>query len=130
MRRLSRQFAAVAVLGALILPAWAAGVEEGKYKGGVVGDSGKVSFKVVGSKVKKFEIDGVYADCFGGQMLISVFVPAAKIKNNRFEATYVPDTTADFHVILEGRFKGSKASGTVTGEGDCGYEEEWTAKRA
>ena len=127
---MSRLFAVAAACTALIVPAFASGADEGKYKGGVVGDSGKVSFKVVGSKVKKFEIDGVYADCFGGQMLISVFVPTAKIKNNRFEATYVPDSTADFQVTLKGKFKGSKASGTVEGEGDCGYAEEWTAKKS
>jgi len=126
----SRPPAAVAVLAILILPAFAAGAEEGKYKGKVVGDSGKVSFKVAGSKVKKFEIDGVYADCYGGGMLVTVFVPSAKIKGSRFETTYVPDPEADFHVILKGRFKGSKATGTVEGEGVCGYEEEWTAKRS
>jgi hypothetical protein len=79
--------------------------------------------------VKKFEIDGVYADCFGGQMLMSVYVPSAKIKGNSFKTTYIPDPDSDFMVTLEGKFNGSKASGTVLGEGVCGYEEEWTAKK-
>ena len=115
-------------LAVFLLPAFALAAEEGKYNGTVVDDSGKVTFKVKGNKVKKFEIDGVYADCFGGQMLITVFVPSAKIKGKSFKATYVPDPSADFQVILKGSFKGSKASGTVEGEGDCGYEEEWKAK--
>jgi len=93
-------------------------------------DTSAVSFKVDGDKVKKFAIDGVYADCYGGGMLISVYVPSAKIKNNRFSQRYVPDPDSDFHVILEGRFKGSKVSGTVVGEGVCGFEEKWTAKKA
>lgn len=126
----ARRGVAAAVFAALLVPAFAVGAEEGKYKGKVVDDSGKVSFKVDGTNVKKFEIDGVYADCYGGGQLITVFVPKAKIKNNRFSKRYVPDPESDFHVILEGRFKGEKASGTVTGEGVCGYEEEWTAKRS
>ena len=129
-RLASRPLAAAAVSAILILPALAAGAEEGKYKGTVVGDSGKVSFKVDGSKVKKFKIDGVYADCYGGGQLITVFVPSAMIKCKTFETSYVPDPSADFHVILKGRFKGSKATGTVEGEGVCRYEEEWTANRS
>ena len=118
------------ILIALLLPALAIGATEGKYKGSVVDDSGKVTFKVDGSKVKKFSIDGVYADCYGGGMLISVYVPSAKIKDNRFSATYVPDPESEFQVTLEGRFNGSKVSGTVLGEGVCGYEEKWTAKKS
>ena len=119
-----------AILAVALVPTFAFGATEGKYKGKVVGDSGKVSFKVDGSKVKKFEIDGVYADCYGGGMLVSVYVPSAKIKGKSFSATYVPDPEVEFHVILKGTFSGSKASGTVEGEGVCGYEEEWTAKKA
>jgi hypothetical protein len=114
---------------ALLLPAVALAAPEGNYKGSVVGDSGKVKFKVDGSKVKKFEIDGVYADCYGGGQLLTVFVPQAKIKGKSFKTSYIPDDTADFQVTLEGKFNGSKASGTVLGEGVCGYEEEWTAKK-
>ena len=116
-------------IAALLLPAVALAAPEGTYKGTVVGDSGKVKFKVDGSKVKKFEIDGVYADCYGGGQLMTVFVPSAKIKSNSFKTTYIPDQESDFMVTLEGEFKGSKASGTVLGEGVCGYEEEWTAKK-
>jgi hypothetical protein len=123
------QFATLAA-AALLLPAAALAAPEGNYKGSVTGDSGKVKFKVDGSKVKKFEIDGVYADCYGGGQLVTVFVPSAKIKNNSFKTTYIPDQESDFMVTLEGRFNGSKASGTVLGEGVCGYEEEWTAKKS
>ena len=117
------------LLLALALATAAAAAPGGKYKGKVVDDSGKVSFKVVGKKIKKFEIDGVYANCgFSGGMLMTVYVPSAKIKGNKFKARYVPDPDSDFHVILKGRFNGSKASGSVKGEGICGYEEKWTAK--
>jgi hypothetical protein len=113
---------------ALALPAIALAAPEGKYKGKVVDDSGKVSFKVDGNKVKKFEIDGVYANCFGGGMLVSVFVPSAKIKaGGKFRKRYVPDPSSDFHVILKGDFDGDKVSGKVIGEGVCGYEEKWKA---
>jgi len=125
---LVRRFIAMALV-ALIVPALALAAPAGKYKGKVKGDSGKVSFKVKGSKVKNFEIDGVYANCYGGNMLMSVYVPSAKIKNNKFRRRYVPDQSSDFHVILKGSFNGSKASGSVKGEGVCGYEEKWTAKR-
>jgi hypothetical protein len=112
----------------LALPALALAAKEGKYKGKVVDDSGKVTFKVDGNKVKKFAIDGVYANCYGGGMLVSVYVPSAKIKgDNTFRKRYVPDPDSDFHVILKGRFDGQKASGKVTGEGVCGYEEKWKA---
>ena len=113
---------------ALAIPAAALAATEGKYSGKVVDDSGKVTFKVDGRKVKKFKIDGVYADCYGGGMLVSVFVPSAKIKDNgTFRKRYVPDPDSDFHVILKGHFDGKKASGKVTGEGVCGYEERWKA---
>lgn len=124
MRRLT-----ITALVALVVPALALAAPAGKYSGKVVGDSGKVTFKVQGSKVKNFRINGVYANCFGGNMLISVHVPSAQIRNNSFSKRHVPDPSSDFHVILKGRFKGSKASGTVKGEGVCGYEEKWTAKK-
>ena len=124
-----RRFIGVLSIG-LVVPALAFAAAEGKYKGQVVDDSGKVKFKVDGSKVKKFEIDGVYADCYGGGQLISVFVPSAKIKGNSFHAEYIPDAESDFMVTLDGKFNRSKASGTVLGEGVCGYEEEWTAKKS
>src|SRR5687767_6283813 len=101
----------VIALVALAIPAIALAAPSGTYKGRVVGDSGKVSFKVVGSKVKSFKIDGVYANCYGGGMLMSVYVPSARIRSNRFKRTYRPDPEAEFHVILRGRFSGGRASG-------------------
>ena len=124
MRRL-----ALGALVVLVLPALALAAPEGKYRGKVTDDSGKVSFRVDGNKVKKFTIDGVYANCYGGGMLMSVYVPAAKIRGNRFSKTYRPEPDSEFHVILKGRFDGGKASGTVKGEGLCGYEEKWTARK-
>ena len=118
----------VTCLIALVIPAIALAAPEGKYKGTVVDDSGKVSFKVDGNKLKKFEIDGVYANCYGGGMLMSVFVPSARIKgDNTFRKRYVPDPDSEFHVILKGHFDGQKARGKVIGEGLCGYEEKWKA---
>lgn len=125
MRRLAGIFLIV-----VLLPTLAFAASEGKYTGKVVGDSGKVTFKVEGSKVRKFTIDGVYANCYGGNMLMTVFVPSAKIENNRFSKRYVPDPESDFQVTVKGRFDGSKATGTVLGEGVCGYEESWTAKKS
>lgn len=124
-----RRLAALALIAFSVPAALALAAPEGKYAGKVKDDSGKVKFKVVGNKVKKFEIDGVYANCYGGGMLISVHVPAAKIKNNKFRKRYVPDPEVEFHVILKGSFNGSKASGSVLGEGVCGYEEKWSAKK-
>jgi hypothetical protein len=123
-----RRLAATALV-ALAIPAMALAAQEGRYKGKVVGDSGKVSFKVAGNKVKNFKIDGVYANCYGGGMLMSVYVPSARIRNNRFKRTYQPDPDSEFHVILRGRFSGGRATGTVKGEGLCGYEEKWTARK-
>ena len=123
-----RRLTATAAL-ALAVPALALAAPEGKYRGKVVGDSGKVSFRVDGNKVKRFTIDGVYANCYGGNMLMSVYVPSARIRNNRFSKTYRPEPDSEFHVVLKGRFDGSKASGTVKGEGLCGYEEKWTARK-
>jgi hypothetical protein len=120
---------AALVLIALAVPALALAAPEGKYRGKVVGDSGKVSFTVGGGKVKKFTIDGVYANCYGGGMLMTVYVPAARIRNNRFSRTYRPEPDSEFQVTLKGRFSGSKAAGTVKGEGLCGYEEKWTARK-
>ena len=114
---------------ALAIPALALAAPEGRYRGKVVDDSGKVSFRVDGNKVKRFTIDGVYANCYGGNMLMSVYVPSARIRNNRFSKAYRPDPDSEFRVILRGRFKGSRASGTVKGEGVCGYEEKWTARK-
>ena len=125
--RMRRPIAAALI--ALAIPAIALAAPEGRYRGKVVGDSGKVSFRVDGNRVKKFTIDGVYANCYGGGMLMSVYVPSARIRNNRFSKTYRPDPDAEFHVILKGRFSGSRASGTVKGEGLCGYEEKWTARK-
>ena len=120
---------ALAALIAVLLPALALAAPAGTYKGRVVGASGKVSFKVSGTRVKNFKIDGVYANCYGGRMLMSVYVPSARIRNNRFRRTYRPEPDAEFHMILRGRFTGGRASGTITGEGLCRYEKKWTARK-
>jgi hypothetical protein len=124
-----RRLAALVLIAVSVPAALALAAPEGKYSGKVKDDGGKVKFKVDGNKVKKFEIDGVYANCYGGGMLISVHVPSAKIKDNKFRKRYVPDPEVEFHVILKGSFNGSKASGSVKGEGVCGYEEKWSAKK-
>jgi len=125
MRRLS-----LAVLIALLAPAaLALSAPEGRYKGKVVGDpDGDVTFKVVGKKVKKFKIDSVTATCYP-LTAVTVFVPEAKIKNNRFSRNYKPLPDDEHVVKLRGRFNGSKASGTVEGGPNCVYKEKWTAKR-
>ena len=117
------------LLIALVVPAIALAAPAGRYKGKVVGDSGKVTFKVVGNKLKKFTIDGVGATCPGGFQLVTVYVPEAKIKSDgTFYKRYKPVKDVDQKVTLKGRFNGSKAKGTVKGGPLCVYKESWTAK--
>ena len=121
--------ATVIVLIALALPALAFAAPAGKYRGKVVGDSGKVTFRVVGNKLKKFTIDGVGATCPGGFTLVTVYVPEAKIKaDGTFYRRYKPVADADQKITLKGRFNGSRAKGTVKGGPLCVYKESWTAK--
>ena len=112
---------------ALTIPALALAAQEGKYEGHVVGDKdGDVTFKVVGNKVKKFKIDSVTATCYP-LTAVTVFVPSAKIRDNKFRRNYKP-LPDDEHVIkLRGKFDGKKATGTVKGGPNCVYEEEWKA---
>jgi hypothetical protein len=115
---------------ALAVPALALAAQEGKYRGHVVGDpDGDVTFKVVGRKVKNFKIDSVTATCYP-LTAVTVFVPKARIRDNKFRRNYKP-LEDDEHVIkLRGKFDGKKASGTVKGGPNCVYQEEWKAKLA
>ena len=123
-----RRAAAVATIAAVI-PAIAFAAPAGKYKGKVVGDSGKVTFRVVGNKVKKFTIDGVGATCPNGFTLVTVYVPEAKIRRDgSFYKRYQPVEDVDQKITLKGQFHGSKASGTVKAGPLCVYKEKWTAK--
>jgi hypothetical protein len=112
---------------ALAIPALALAAKEGKYKGHVVGDKdGDVTFKVEGKYVKKFKIDSVTATCYP-LTAVTVFVPKARIRDNKFSRNYKP-LADDEHVIkLRGKFDGKKASGTVKGGPNCVYQEEWKA---
>ena len=112
---------------ALAIPALALAAQEGKYKGHVVGDKeGDVTFKVEGKYVKKFKIDSVTATCYP-LTAVTVFVPKARIKDNKFSRNYKP-LPDDEHVIkLRGKFDGKKATGTVKGGPNCVYQEEWKA---
>ncbi len=126
-----RRVVAAAALAVFLVPALAVGAEEGKYKGKVVGDSGKVSFSVAASKRKllKFTIDGVGATCPGGFQLVTVYVPSARITSaGRFAAKYKPVAGVDQTVKLSGRFATkTKATGTVEAGPLCVYKEKWTA---
>ena len=116
-------------LVALAVPALALAAKEGKYKGKVVGDpSGDVTFKVVGNKVKKFKIDSVTATCYP-LTAVTVYVPSAKIKDNKFSRNYKPLPDDDHVIKLRGKFDGQKATGTVKGGPNCVYEEKWKASR-
>jgi hypothetical protein len=113
---------------ALAIPALALAAQEGKYKGKVVGDpEGDVTFKVEGNKVKKFKIDSVTATCYP-LTAVTVFVPSAKIKDNKFRRNYRPDPDSEHVIKLRGKFDGQKANGTVKGGPNCVYQEEWRAK--
>jgi hypothetical protein len=119
-----------ALVLALVIPALALAAPAGRYKGRVTGDSGKVTFKVVGNKLKKFTIDGVGATCPSGFMLVTVYVPEAKIKRDgTFFRRYRPVQDVDQTITLKGRFSGGKASGTVKAGPLCVYKEKWTARK-
>ena len=122
-----RRFILISLI-ALAMPALALAAQEGKYKGKVVGDpDGDVTFKVVDNKVKNFKIDSVTATCYP-LTAVTVFVPKARIKDNKFSRNYRPDPDSEHVIKLRGKFDGQKASGTVKGGPNCVYEEEWRAK--
>ena len=124
MRRIT-----LTALIALAVPALALAAREGRYEGKVVGDpEGDVTFKVVDRKVKNFKIDSVTATCYP-LTAVTVFVPKARIRDNKFRRNYRPDPDSEHVIRLRGKFDGKKASGTVKGGPNCVYEEEWTAKR-
>ena len=115
---------------ALAIPALALAAPAGKYSGKIKGDSTpkNVTFKVVGNKVKKFEVKSVTATCYP-LTAVTVYVPEAKIRNNRFSRNYKPLPDDDHVVKLRGQFNGSKASGTVEGGPNCVYKAKWSASR-
>jgi hypothetical protein len=114
---------------ALVIPAIALAAPEGRYKGKVVGDrDGDVTFKVVGNKVKKFKIDSVTATCYP-LTAVTVYVPEARIRGNKFSRTYKPLADSEHRIKLKGSFDGAKARGTVEGGPNCVYRERWTARK-
>lgn len=124
-----RRLAPIALVAFAATAALALAAPEGRYKGHVVGDkSGDVTFKVVGNKVKKFKIDSVTATCYP-LTAVTVYVPEAKIKGNKFSRNYKPLADSEHVIKLRGKFDGSKASGTVEGGPNCVYKEKWTAKK-
>lgn len=123
-----RKGATIAAI-ALAVPAIALAAPEGRYKGKVAGDpDGDVTFKVVGNKVKNFKIDSVTATCYP-LTAVTVFVPSARIRDNRFSRTYRPDPDSEHRIKLRGRFEGGRATGTVEGGPTCVYEEKWRARK-
>lgn len=120
---------AIVAAAALAVPAIALAAPEGRYKGKVVGDSdGDVTFRVVGNRVKNFKIDSVTATCYP-LTAVTVFVPSARIRDNRFSRTYRPDPDSEHTIRLRGRFEGGRAAGTVKGGPNCVYEEKWRARK-
>lgn len=116
---------------ALVVPALALAAPEGKYSGKIKGDSTKdnVTFKVVGNKVKKFEVKSVTATCYP-LTAVTVFVPEAKIrKDGSFSKNYKPLPDDDHVVKLRGKFTGGKASGTIKGGPNCVYDAKWSARK-
>jgi hypothetical protein len=107
----------------LVLPA------AGKYRGNVTDDAGKVTFEVVGNKLKRFRIDEVGAVCPDGFLLVRVRVVATKIRRDgTFHKRYRPNPERDQWITLDGRFHGRRATGTVTGGPRCEYQASWTAR--
>ena len=132
---MTRKLALLLAATVLAVPVVAAAAtpSAGKYRGKVVGDSGKVSFSVAASKRKllKFTINGVGATCPGGFVLITVYVPSARITAaGRFSAKYKPVAGTDQTVELAGRFvTKTRATGTVKAGPLCVYKEKWTATK-
>jgi hypothetical protein len=122
-----RRFILISLI-ALAIPALALAAQEGKYKGKVVGDpEGDVTFKVEGKYVKKFKIDSVTATCYP-LTAVTVYVPKARIRDNKFRRNYKPVPDDDHVIKLRGRFIGERAKGTVEGGPNCVYQEEWKAR--
>ena len=123
-----RRLALLVLLSTLAAASLALAAPAGPYKGKVVGDdSGDVTFKVVGNKVKKFKIDSVTATCYP-LTAVTVYVPEAKIRNGAFSRTYRPEPTNEHRIKLKGRFDGAKARGSVEGGPNCVYKAKWTAR--
>jgi hypothetical protein len=136
-------FLVVATLGALAIPAQAAG-PDGTYKGqakSLKSDFryGKVTFKVRGSKVTKAIIEGVTTTGCGGFMSV-VFAPgdpetqivsgSAKIKNGRFSVKYRPvRDIEDQATTIKARFSGGKVTGTFESGDLCVNDGRFTATR-
>lgn len=128
LRSARRIALAALVISLLAVPIAAAVVpHSGQWVGRVVkgqalsGTNGQPAFSVKGGRLTKFTIHGVGGFCFSGYTVVSVFVPAARIRSGRFSTTYHPVKQAN--VKLSGRFV-SKTSvkGTVVGSGSaCDY---------
>lgn len=125
-----RRLTLTVMLGLLLVPALALAAPAGKYKGKVVGDpAGDVSFVVSGNKLKKFTIDSVTATCYP-LTAVTVYVPSVTIsRSGAFSTTYKPLADSEHRIKLKGKFKGSKASGTVSAGPNCVYSEKWTASK-
>jgi len=123
-----RRYAALGLV-LLAVPTLAFAAKKGDYKGKVVGDrDADVTFRVEGKYVKAFAIDSVSASC-GQLTTVTVFVPKARIRHNKFRRRYTPVQGIDQKIRLRGSFDGKKASGTIKGGPTCVYDEEWTARR-
>jgi hypothetical protein len=136
----ARRILALGVTALVLFSATSAfGVDNGLYRGSVVGDSSQdLRVKVRNGRVTKF-LANVYASCGYANLFISVVYPpvgarsGASIRinsNNRFRATFVgnPAVPDDIRTIT-GRFQRSSVTGTIKVVGPCTSDDQYTARR-
>ena len=138
--------AAVAIGGASAI----AGPPSGGYKGALYDTSkdpsysnpyGKLTFKVSGSKLQKFNLRGVTAFCFSGftgefwRAPFRVNIDSIRIRGNSFKKKHVVKTEPHGYKVttkLTGRFNGKVAKGTIHYLAEyplCEAKYDWKAKK-
>lgn len=86
---------------------------------------GKVTFKVVGSKIRNFTVQGVTSGCG----FKSVVVPTLRIRGRRFSGSYQPVPGLDDIITVNGTFNGTRASGTFVEGPLCSAAGRFSARR-
>jgi hypothetical protein len=119
---------ALLALAVLALPAAVDAAKPGHYKGKLSRSgypAGKVTFKVVGNKMRKFKAVDPHWSCPGGPTEpATVGVGSARIKHNHVNKVI---HHGDNEVDLKAKFKGERVTGSVySSVGSCG--KYWTFK--
>ncbi|CAB4920256.1 unannotated protein [freshwater metagenome] len=88
---------------------------------------GKVSFTLSGSTIRDFVIEGVTTSGCGG--FKSVVVPRIRLKGSVISVKYRPIEGIDDWIVIAGRIRGGKATGTFREGPLCSNEGRFTARR-